>query len=222
MNIKAALGPPFALYSSPPFRSDLAKSSPAPRGIRVFGTTSSRLFAWFGLVLSQSDFPYLIYISWIIIPRAEYYIKSLSNTYRTFQTIIQQEKVTRSWLFTLQIAIYITYISRHTSSQPIISRVYQRLLYLLTNEIAHQGIWIFSWLSKSHHLTLKMAPAQIAESSIANNSPSQDSSHSVQMTIFNQGYATPEFKPCSYKPCMFAYGKGFVSCAVFLAYWVDC
>ena len=32
-----------------------------------------------------------------------------------------------------------------------------------------------------------MAPAQIAESSIANNSPSQGSSHSVQMTISIKG-----------------------------------
>ena len=35
------------------------------------------------------------------------------------------------------------------SSQPITSRIYQRLLYLLTNQIAHQGFWIFNWLKLS-------------------------------------------------------------------------
>ena len=32
------------------------------------------------------------------------------------------------------------------SSQSITSRIYQRLLYLMTNQIAHQGFWIFNWL----------------------------------------------------------------------------
>ena len=35
--------------------------------------------------------------------------------------------------------IYLHNLSPHTSSQPITSRVYQRLLYLLTNQIVHQG-----------------------------------------------------------------------------------
>ena len=39
--------------------------------------------------------------------------------------------------------------SPHKSSQPITSRVYQRLLYLLTNQTAHQGFWIFNWLRLS-------------------------------------------------------------------------
>ena len=40
-------------------------------------------------------------------------------------------------------------VSLHTSSQPITSRVYQRLIYLLTNQVAHQGFWIFNWLKLS-------------------------------------------------------------------------
>ena len=35
--------------------------------------------------------------------------------------------------------IYLHNLSPHMSSQPITSRTYQRLLYLLTNQIAHQG-----------------------------------------------------------------------------------
>ena len=35
------------------------------------------------------------------------------------------------------------YITTHTSSQAIKSRFYQRPLYLLTNQIAHQDFWIF-------------------------------------------------------------------------------
>ena len=38
-------------------------------------------------------------------------------------------------------------LSPHMSSQPITSRIYQRLLCLLTNQIAHQGFWIFNWLT---------------------------------------------------------------------------
>ena len=38
----------------------------------------------------------------------------------------------------LQIEGYVQNLSPHTSSQPIASRVYQRLLYLLTNQIAYQ------------------------------------------------------------------------------------
>ena len=40
-------------------------------------------------------------------------------------------------------------LSPHTSSQPITSRVYQRLLYLLTNQIVHQGFWILNWVRLS-------------------------------------------------------------------------
>ena len=58
--------------------------------------------------------------------------------------------------------------------------VYQRLLDLLIpsigQSIAHQGFWIFNEL-KVITLTLKMASARVAQTSVANNSPSQDSSH---------------------------------------------
>ena len=56
------------------------------------------------------------------------------------------------------------------SSQPITSRIYQRLLYLLTR--------VFEFSTDQHyHLTLKMASAQVVETSVTNNSPSQDSNH---------------------------------------------
>ena len=42
-------------------------------------------------------------------------------------------------------------LSPHTSSQPITSRIYQRLLYLLTNQIAHKGFWIFNWITLPLH-----------------------------------------------------------------------
>ena len=61
-------------------------------------------------------------------------------------------------------------LSTHTSSQPITSQVYQRLLYLLTNQIAHRGFLNFQ-LTKIDHLTLEMASAQVVEKSVANNSP---------------------------------------------------
>ena len=53
----------------------------------------------------------------------------------TLQTFTQQETVTHCLLFILQ-PIYLHNLSSHTSSQPISSRIYQRLIYLLTNQIA--------------------------------------------------------------------------------------
>ena len=70
--------------------------------------------------------------------------KSLSTSFRTLQTITQEETVAHCLLFILQ-SLYLHNLSLHTSSQPITSRVYQRLLYLLTNEIAHQDFWLFKW-----------------------------------------------------------------------------
>ena len=64
--------------------------------------------------------------------------KSLSTSSRTLQTFTQQETITPCLLFNLQ-SIYLHNLSPHMSSQPITSRTYQRLLYLLTNQIAHQG-----------------------------------------------------------------------------------
>ena len=47
-----------------------------------------------------------------------------------------------------------------------------------------------------YHLTLKMASAQVVETSVTNNSPSQDSSHPDD--LFQSRYVTPGFKPFSY------------------------
>ena len=43
------------------------------------------------------------------------------------------------------------------------------------------------------HLTLKIASAYVVKTSIANNSPSQDSNHSDD--LFQSRYVTPGFKP---------------------------
>ena len=55
-----------------------------------------------------------------------------------YKMCTKQETVTPCLLFILQ-TTYLHNLSPHTFSQPITSRIYQRLLYLLTNEIAHQG-----------------------------------------------------------------------------------
>ena len=83
------------------------------------------------------------------------------------------------------------------SLQPIISRLYQRSLLLLANQIAYQGFFNFQ-LSKIDHSTLEMASAQVVKTSLINNSPSQDSSH--PNGHFQSRYVTPGFKvsPSSY------------------------
>ena len=45
-------------------------------------------------------------------------------------------------------------------------------------------------------LTLKMASAQVVETSVTNNSPSQDSNHLDD--LFQSRYVTPGFKPFSH------------------------
>ena len=57
---------------------------------------------------------------------------------RTLQMTTQQETATHCLLLILQ-PIDMYNLSLHTSPQPITSRVYQQLLYLLTNQIALQG-----------------------------------------------------------------------------------
>ena len=57
---------------------------------------------------------------------------------RSLQMTTQQETVTHCLLLTLR-PIYLQNLSPHASPQPITSRVYQLLLYLLTNQIAHLG-----------------------------------------------------------------------------------
>ena len=51
-------------------------------------------------------------------------------------------------------------------------------------------------LTKIDHLTLKMASTQVVETSVTNNSPSQDSSHPDDH--FQSRNVTPRFKPFSY------------------------
>ena len=51
--------------------------------------------------------------------------------------------------------------------------------------------------SHSGDLTLKVASAQVVETSVANNSPSQNSNHPDD--LFQSRYVTPGFKPFSYK-----------------------
>ena len=72
--------PPLALYSWLPLTSDPMTRPPTPRGIQVFGAHPPD-FVWFGLIPSQSNSPYLIYILWITIPRAEYNTISGNNEY---------------------------------------------------------------------------------------------------------------------------------------------
>ena len=51
--------------------------------------------------------------------------------------------------------------------------------------------------SESSDLTLKMASAQVVETSVANKSPSLDSSHPDYH--FQSRHVTPGFKPFSYR-----------------------
>ena len=94
------------------------------------------------------------------------------------------ETVTHCLLFVFQ-PIYLHNLAPCTSSQPITSRVYQRLVYLLTNQIVHKGLWI-----SNYHLTLKMASAHVV------SEHSQDCNHPDN--LFQCRYVTPGFKPFSY------------------------
>ena len=49
---------------------------------------------------------------------------------------------------------------------------------------------------------VKMASALVVETSVANNSPSQDSSHTDD--LFQCGHVTPGFKPFSYDSKLFS------------------
>ena len=114
-------------------------------------------------------------------------MKSLSTSSLTLKTFTQQDTVTHCLLF--------TYL-RTQSSQPITSRINQRLLYLLINQIAHHAGFLNFQLTDCH-LTLKMASAQVVETSVAKNSPSQDSNHPDD--LFRSRYVvTVGLKPFSY------------------------
>jgi len=53
----------------------------------------------------------------------------------------------------------------------------------------------FRFKCQSQVLTQKMASAQVVETSVTNNSPSQDSNHPDD--LFQSRYVTPGFKPFS-------------------------
>ena len=106
--------------------------------------------------------------------------KGLSNPSRTLQTFTQQETVTPCLLFILQ-PIYLHKLSPHMSSQPITLRIYQRLLYLLTNRSpgvfefsTNTTTWLWRWLphrlSKRQSITTVLLRTPI-----------------TQMIFFNQG-----------------------------------
>ena len=79
--------------------------------------------------------------------------------------------------------LYLHNVSPHTSSQPITSQVYQRLLYLLTDQIVHQGFLIFNWLKSitwlwrwlPHGLSIRQSPTTVLLRTPV-----------TQMIIFNQ------------------------------------
>ena len=62
------------------------------------------------------------------------------------------------------------------------------------NPVLYMGCNIIHNLCGSQ-VTLKMASAQVVETSVTNNSPSQDSYHPDD--LFQSRYATPGFKPFS-------------------------
>ena len=71
------------------------------------------------------------------------------------------------------------------NSQPITSRAYQRLVNLLTNQIAHQVFFFFQLIAKIDLVTLKTTTAQVVvQTSLSKGSPFQDSI--VTRIIFNQ------------------------------------
>jgi len=87
--------------------------------------------SFFGHILhliKSSDKPFFSFLSGgaASLKLLKYYIKQPWNI------IVMQETIPRS---------------RSMSSQPITSRIYQRLIYLLTYQIIHQGFWIFNWLT---------------------------------------------------------------------------
>ena len=67
-------------------------------------------------------------------------------------------------------------------------------LLLLTDVLTTRAQAFFR--VKYYHLTLKMACTKVVETSVNNNSPSQDSNHPDG--LFQSRYVTPGFKPFSY------------------------
>ena len=110
----------------------------------------------------------------------------LSTSSRTLQSVTQQETVTHCLLFILQ-PMYLHNLSPHTSSQPITSSIYQPLLYLLNNQIAQQGFWIFKWLRLSLTFTWlwRWLPHRLSELQSQTKVPLR--TLITQMIFFNQG-----------------------------------
>ena len=140
----------------------------------VSSVTLGLFFYWSTLITAQQ----VNVASAIGIVRDEYCDLGFRASSLTLQTITQQEKVTQYLLF---ISIYITY---HRTRVPTLSRPFQRLLYLLTNHIAHPDFWIFKWLKAitwlwrwlPHRLSKHQLPTTVLLKTPA-----------VQMIIFYQG-----------------------------------
>ena len=62
---------------------------------------------------------------------------------------------------------------------------------------------------KYHHLTLKLTTAQVVEASVTTNSLSKDYPHPDDHT--RQTADTPEFKPFTFFPRLFTWGRGIIS-----------
>ena len=94
------------------------------------------------LTYSTNYYQWIILESWFTNLELSVLFLHLANI------IAQQESVTHCLLFILQ-PIHLHNLSTHMSSQSITSCIYQPLLYLLADQIAHQGFWIVNWLRLS-------------------------------------------------------------------------
>ena len=56
-------------------------------------------------------------------------------------------KRSSGWLESWERLLLVTDVSTTCAEAIFRFSIYQRLLYLLTNQIAHQGFWIFNWLT---------------------------------------------------------------------------
>ena len=123
----------------------------------------------------------------------------MSTSSRTLQTFTQQETVRLCLLFILQL-IYLHNRTRlHRESHHAFTNGYS--IYW---PIAHQCFWIFNWLTLPH-LTLKMASAQVVETSVTNNSPSQDSYHPDD--LFQSRYQYSWVQTISLYTIIYKHGK---------------
>ena len=117
----------------------------------------------------------------------------MSTSSRTLQTFTQQETITNCLLFILPSIYLHSYLRTclHSQSHHVLTNGYS--IYWPTKSLTR----VFEFSTDQHyHLTLKMASAQVVETSVNNNSPSQDSYHADD--LFQSRYATPGFKPFSY------------------------